>query len=147
MPPDLLAKTYGRNIADAVTRKLQSTLGAEDSISSDATTQLMDMAQLCSDTYSGVDFVTRLCCSAASGGVNFRHVCKSLGVSPSIFDACERRRIDSTMDILFQRALQRGRAPVPLQTAQTWLRSLIHRSLKEVNIGESKHEQPPIVGK
>ena len=125
MLAEALATTYGPSIANAVVNELGLTPGSDLAVAPQTVAQAMEMTRTCSDAFMGVDFATRLYCSAVSGGPSFRLACKALNIPPAALDMRERHRIDMAMQGLFEQAAVRGQSPVPFETAQAWLRDLI----------------------
>lgn len=125
MLTEALACTYGPNIAYAVVNELGLMPGSDATVAPGTFAQAMAMGQTCSDAFMGVDFATRLYCSAVSGGPIFRSACELLEITPASLDTRERHRIDMAMQGLFEQAALRGQSPVPLATARTWLCDLI----------------------
>ena len=125
MLTEVLASTYGPGIANAVVNELGFTHGSDSVVAPDTVAQAMEMAQTCSDAFMGVDFATRLYCSAVSGGPSFRSACETLNIAHAALGIRERHRIDMAMQGLFEQAALRGQSPVPMETAKVWLHSLL----------------------
>jgi hypothetical protein len=125
MLTDALTRTYGHGVAAAVTHELGLTPHRGEPLSSCEIALAMDMAQTCSDALLGVDFMTRVHCSAVVGGPGFKAACESLGLSPAAFDAAERLCIDIAMRQRFDEAALQKQSPVSPDIAQQWLHSVL----------------------
>lgn len=125
---EALARTYGSGIASAVSRELGLTPSPGKPLSSRTIERAIDMAQTSQQALEGVDFATRLGCSASMGAPVFREVCAELGIPPERIGPDKRQQIDQTMQQRFSEAASSGLSPVPLDTARSWLRELIPTS-------------------
>lgn len=120
-----LEQTYGHGIASAVSRELGLYPSPGKPLASRAIERALDMAQTSAQALDGVNFITRLDCSATAGGPVFASVCKELGIAPGSVTAQESRRIDQAMQQKFDQAAQSGQTPVAPETARVWLRELL----------------------
>ena len=120
-----LGQTYGSGIASAISRELGLTPSPGKPLSSRAIERALDMAQTSRQTLAGVDFATRLDCSAVAGGPVFLGACKAVGMDPGSVTPQERQRIDQAMQQKFEQAAQSGQSPVAPADAQGWLRELL----------------------
>ncbi|MFC4297799.1 hypothetical protein ACFO0J_07065 [Castellaniella hirudinis] len=122
---EALAHSYGPGIAQAVARELGLEPSPGKPLSARTVAQALDMAQTSSQALSGVDFVTRLDCSASAQGAGFKAACQTLGLDPSNLDPQRCQDIDQAMQQRFDQAAAQGRSPVAPETAQDWLRALL----------------------
>jgi len=124
---EALEHSYGAGIAKTVARELGLEPSPGKPLSSRTVTQALDMAQTSSQALSGVDFVTRLDCSAGAQGAGFKAACQALGLDPSSLDPQRCRDIDQAMQLKFEQAAAQGHSPVAPETARAWLRELLQR--------------------
>lgn len=122
---EALSYTYGQGIAITVARELGLTPSPGTPLSSRTVTLALDMARTSSQALSGVDFGTRLDCSAVVGGPGFTAACQALGIAPASLDSAQRQRIDEAMERKFEQAAAQGQSPVAPDIAQAWLRELL----------------------
>lgn len=134
MSRDSLHATQGQTFSYTAHRERRVESGRARSVAAKGHALPPEVVELCRDIYAGADFLTLLCCSAVCNGTGFQHACRSLSILPSVLNSSEQRRIDATMAALAGRALRHGRSPIPLSTAQTWLRSILHRSIREIEV-------------
>jgi len=120
-----LAGTYGKDIAIAVARELGLEPSPGKPLSLRTIEMALDMAQMTRHALEGVDFGTRLDCSATAGGPGFIGACRDLGIAPESVDPAQRQRIDESMAQRFDQAAAQGQTPVSSHTAQEWLRELL----------------------
>lgn len=120
-----LANTYGNGIASAVSRELGLAANPGKPLSSRTIEQAVDMAQASRQALEGVDFATRLACSASAGSSIFMAACNQAGIDPASLDAQQRRTLDADMQQRFDQAAASGQSPVSLDTARTWLSQLL----------------------
>ncbi|KAB0614664.1 BspR family type III secretion system anti-sigma factor [Castellaniella defragrans] len=120
-----LEHSYGAGIARSVARELGLEPSPGKPLSSRTVMQALDMARTASQALSGVDFVTRLDCSASAQGTGFKAACQALGLDPSGLDPQRRQDIDQAMQLRFEQAAAQGRSPVAPEAAQAWLRELL----------------------
>jgi hypothetical protein len=122
---EALGQTYGTGIARAVARELGLEPSPGKPLASRTVAQALDMAQTSSQAMSGVDFATRLDCSAAARGAGFQAACRSLGIEPSAIGPQRAAQIDQAMQARFEQAARQGQSPVAPATAQAWLKDLL----------------------
>lgn len=122
---EALEHSYGTGIATTVARELGLEPSPGKPLSSRTVAQALDMAQTSTQALSGVDFVTRLDCSAGMQGAGFTAACHDLGLDPAGLDPQRRQDIDQAMLLRFEQAAAQGRSPVAPGTAQAWLRELL----------------------
>ena len=120
-----LAQTYGHGIASAVSRELGLAPSPGKPLASRVIQRALDMAQTSAQALEGVNFITRLDCSASVGGPVFVSVCKELGIAPGSVTAGQRQGIDQAMQQKFDQAAQSGQTPVAPEAARAWLRGLL----------------------
>lgn len=120
-----LANTYGNGIASAVSRELGLAASPGKPLSSRTIEQAVDMAQTSRQALEGVDFATRLACSASTGSSVFMAACTQAGIDPASLDAQQRHTLDASMQHRFDQAAATGQSPVSLDTARAWLTQLL----------------------
>lgn len=74
---------------------------------------------------AGIDYMTRVACSAGLSGCGFLAACRELAIDPSSLDADTRSRIDAAMAQRFAAAGDLAGGDVTMATARAWLRSLL----------------------
>jgi hypothetical protein len=122
---EALEHSYGGGIAKTVARELGLEPSPGKPLSTRTVAQALDMAQTSSQALSGVDFITRLECSAGGQGAGFKAACQALGLDPAGLDTRQRQDIDQAMQQKFEQAAAQGLSPVAPETAQAWLRELL----------------------
>lgn len=126
---EALARTYGNGIASAVSRELGLTASPGKPLSARTIELAVDMAQTSRQALDGVDFATRLACSASTGSTVFLSACAQAGIDPAGVDAQKRQAIDVAMQQRFDHAAGTGQSPVSLGTARTWLSAVLAQTL------------------
>ncbi|MEI2417111.1 hypothetical protein V8Z80_13125 [Orrella sp. JC864] len=131
-----LADSYGNGIASAVSRELGLDPSPGRPLSARTVSMALDMAQTASMAMEGVDFATRLACSALGGSPAFAAACRQAGVQdPAAVGPALRGEIDAAMQARFETAAAGGQSPVPLSTAQAWLNDITASKLAGSNQG------------
>lgn len=126
---EALARTYGNGIASAVSRELGLSASPGKPLSARTIELAVDMAQTSRHALDGVDFATRLACSASTGSAVFLSACSQAGIDPASVDAQKRQVIDVAMQQRFDQAASAGESPVSLATARTWLSAVLAQTL------------------
>ena len=117
-----LGQSFSSGIQAAVVRELGLDPAPGKPLSSRTVMQAIDMAQTSRQTLRGVDFFTQLTVSAASKSSGFNEACQAMGLSSDALSAQQRDAIDTAMQKRFEGAQAGGQSPVPMRTAQEWLR-------------------------
>ncbi|WP_144630598.1 hypothetical protein [Bordetella genomosp. 13] len=120
-----LANTYGNGIASAVSRELGLAASPGRPLAARTIELAVDMAQTSRQALDGVDFATRLACSASTGSSVFMSACSQAGINPASLDVQQRHTLDAAMQQRFDQAAASGHSPVSLDTARTWLAQLL----------------------
>ena len=118
---DALERVFSRGIRDAVVRELGLEAKPGQPLASRLVLQAMSMAKASQQALEGVDFMTRLMCSAVSRSAGFVDACRVLGLAPEAISAQQREGIDASMGQRFSQALLQGQSPVAPALAQKWL--------------------------
>lgn len=116
-----LGQSFSRGIQAAVARELGLQPAPGRPLSARTVLQAIDMAQTSQTAMSGVDFLTRLNVSAASGSAAFAEVCRLAALDPAAFDPQQRAAIDARMQQRFDAASAQGLSPVSEPLARQWL--------------------------
>lgn len=120
---DALEQAYSRGIRDAVVRELGLEAKPGQPLESRLVLQALAMAKASQQALEGVDFMTRLMCSAVTRSTGFVDACRVLALAPEAFSAAQRECIDANMGQRFAQALHQGRSPVAPALAQQWLQA------------------------
>jgi len=120
-----LTQVYGQGVASAVARQLELTPAPGKPLSSRSVVRAIDMAKTAKDALSGVDFISRLSCSAVGNSPIFQQACKDSKLDPATISANQRKALDQSMSARFEEAAANGESPVSLTTAGHWLRDLL----------------------
>ena len=120
---DALEQAYSRGIRDAVVRELGLEAKPGQPLESRLVLQALAMAKASQQALEGVDFMTRLMCSAVTRSTGFVDACRVRALAPEAFSAAQRECIDANMGQRFAQALHQGRSPVAPALAQQWLQA------------------------
>ena len=123
---EALEHRFGIGISQTIVRELGLHPSPGTPLSSRTVERAIDMAQTSTLALEGVDFITQLDCSATTRGAGFQFACRTLDLDPAGFTAQQRQDIDAAMLARFQQAAAQGQSPVAPDTAQAWLRELLH---------------------
>lgn len=118
-----LERAYSPGIRDAVVRELGLAPRPGLPLEARVVLQAMAMAEASRQALEGVDFMTRLMCSAAAQSAGFAEACRTLGLSPEAISAQQRVAIDARMQQRFAQAAHQGQFPVAPELAQQWLQA------------------------
>ena len=120
-----LAHAFGQGIASAVSRQLGLIPAPGKALSSRSVVAAIDMANAAREALSGIDFMSRLRCSAVGDSAIFHQACRDTHRAPGDISVAQREALDQAMKARFDQAVSEGASPVSLATAGQWLRDLL----------------------